>query len=177
MIVMVIFLNKKFVIINAIVTFLLGFLVHGIYSWFPCFLTSIFPVNESLYEHVKLIYLSPIISTMIVGAFYKYKINNIFYGMIVSTTFNIFLFYIIYLPIYYLLGNSLIVTLIIYFITIIASAYLNYLIIEKENNEKLNVLGIILSIVGIIFLTYFTYHPPKYDFFRDPENNTYGIKK
>ena len=177
MIVMVIFLNKKFVIINIIVTFLLGFLVHGIHEWFPSFITTIFPVNESLYEHVKLIYLSPIISTLIVGAFFYYKINNIFYAMFVSTTFNIFLFYIIYLPIYYLLGNSLIVTLIIYFITIIASGYINYLIIEKKDKKNLNILGIILSIIGIIFLTYFTYHPPKYDFFRDPEDNTYGIKK
>ena len=173
---MVIFLNKKFIIINTIVTFLLGFIVHGIYSWFPSFLTSIFPVNESLYEHVKLIYLSPIISTLIVGAFFKYKINNIFYGMFISTTFNIFLFYIVYLPIYYLLGNSLIVTLIIYFITIIVSQYLNYLIVEKKD-KNLNTLGIVFSIIGIIFLTYFTYYPPKYDFFRDPEDNTYGIKK
>ena len=93
--------NKKFVIINAIVTFLLGFIVHGMYSWFPNFITSIFPVNESLYEHVKLIYLSPIISILIVGAFYRYKINNIFFGMFMSTVFNILFFYIWYLPIYY----------------------------------------------------------------------------
>ena len=174
---MVIFLNKKFVLINIIVTFLLGFIVHGMYSWFPSVITTIFPVNESLYEHIKLIYLSPIISTLIVGAFFRYKINNIFYGMFISTTFNIFLFYIIYLPIYYLLGNSLVVTLIIYFITIIVSGYIYYLIIEKDNKKNLNILGILLSIIGIIFLTYFTYHPPKYDFFKDPEDNLYGIKK
>ena len=170
-------MNKKFVIINAILTFLLGFLVHGIYTWFPSVITTIFPVNESLYEHVKLIYLSPIISTLIIGVFYRYRINNLFYGMFVSTIFNILLFYVIYLPIYYLLGNSLVVTLIIYFITIVASQYINYLIIEEDNNKKLNVLGIILSCIGIIILTYFTYHPIKVDFFRDPEDNTYGIKK
>ena len=169
--------KKKYVIINAIVTSLLGFLVHGMYEWFPSFITSIFPVNESLYEHVKLVYLSPIFSVLIVGAFYKYKINNIFFGMFVSIVFNILFFYMLYLPIYYLLGNSMVMTLIVYFISIVASNYIYYLIIKDNKKKNYNMLGIIASIVGIIFLTYFSYNPGKGDFFRDPENNTYGIKK
>lgn len=169
--------KKKFVIINAIVTFLFGFLVHGMYDWFPSFITSIFPVNESLYEHVKLIYLSPIFSVLIVGAFYKYKINNIFFGMIVSIIFNILFFYMLYLPIYYLLGNSMIMTLIVYFVSIVASNYIYYLIIKNNKLKNYNLLAIIASIIGIIGLTYFSYYPPKTDFFKNPENNTYGIKK
>ena len=169
--------KKKFVIINAIVTFLFGFLVHGMYDWFPSFITSIFPVNESLDEHVKLIYLSPIFSVLIVGAFYKYKINNIFFGMIVSIIFNILFFYMLYLPIYYLLGNSMIMTLIVYFVSIVASNYIYYLIIKNDKLKNYNLLAIIASIIGIIGLTYFSYYPPKADFFKDPENNTYGIKK
>lgn len=169
--------NKKFIIINTIVTFLLGFIVHGIYSWIPSVFTSIFPVNESLYEHVKLIYLSPIFSVLIVGAFYKYKINNIFYGILISIIFNILFFYILYLPIYYLLSNSLIMTLIVYFISIIASNYIYYLIIKKKYSKKYDIVSIILLIIGIVFLTYFTYNPLKNDFFKDPLNNTYGIKK
>ena len=169
--------NKKFVIINNIVTFLLGFIVHGMYSWFPSFFTSIFPVNESLYEHVKLVYLSPILSVIIVGLFYHYKINNIFYGIFISILFNILFFYILYLPIYYLLGNSMIMTLIVYFISIVASNYIYYLIIQKRYHKNYNILGIVLLIIGIIGLTYLSYYPPKVDFFKDPENNTYGIKK
>ena len=170
--------KKKFVIINAIVTFLLGFLVHGMYSWFPCFLTSIFPVNESLYEHVKLVYLSPLFSILIVGAFYKYKVNNMFFGIYISILFNILFFYMLYLPIYYLLGNSMVMTLIVYFISIVASNYILYRIISKPSYpKKYEVFGIVLLILGIIFLTYFSYYPPKTDFFKDPENNSYGIKK
>lgn len=169
--------KKRFVVINAIVTFLLGFIVHGMYQWFPSTITSIFPVNESLFEHVKLIYLSPIFSVLIVGAFYKYKINNIFFGMLVSIIFNILFFYVLYLPIYYLLGNSLIMTLIVYFITIIASNYIYYLVIKNDKNKNLDIISVALSIIGILGLTYLSYNPPKTDFFKDPENNTYGIQK
>ncbi len=173
-------MKKKYVIINAIVIFLLGFIVHNMYIWIPNFITSIFPVNESLYEHVKLIYLSPIISTVLVSLYFKWKkikINNLSYGLFISTIFNILFFYMLYLPIYYLLGNSMVMTLIIYFISIIASQYINYLIISKPNRKNLNILGIVLLIFGIIGLTYFTYHPLKVDFFRDPTNNSYGINK
>jgi len=169
--------KKRFVVINAIVTFLLGFIVHGMYQWFPSTITSIFPVNESLFEHVKLIYLSPIFSVLIVGAFYKYKINNIFFGMLVSIIFNILFFYVLYLPIYYLLGNSLIMTLIVYFITIIASNYIYYLVIKNDKNKNLDIISVAFSIIGIFGLTYLSYNPPKTDFFKDPENNTYGIQK
>ena len=168
--------KKKFVIINAIVTFLLGFIVHGMYSWFPSVITSIFPVNESLYEHVKLVYLSPIFSVLIVGAFYKYKINNIFFGMLVSIIFNILFFYMLYLPIYYLLGNSMVMTLIVYFITIVASNYIYYLVIKNDKNKNLNIVSVVFSIIGILGLTYFSYYPPKGDFFKDPTTNTYGIQ-
>ena len=177
---MVIFLNKKFIIINIFLTFAISFLVHAIYGLIPIKLLTIFPVNESLYEHMKLIYLSPIIASTILYFIFKYKgycIHNFLFGLIVSTVFNILLFYLAFLPIYYEIGENLIITLIIYFITIILSQYLYYLIIEMNNNRKLNIISFISLIVFLGILTYFTYHPLKIDFFRDPKTNIYGIKK
>lgn len=171
--------NKRFVIINTILTFAISFLVHHIYKWIPCTITTIFPVNESLYEHMKLIYLSPIISSLIVYLYFKkenYVINNYLSGLIVSTIFNIILFYLIYLPIYYAVGESMIMTLSIYSITIIVSNYLYYLIIEMKNNQKLNRISFISIILVGFILTYFTYKPLYIDFFRDPKTNVYGIK-
>ncbi len=172
--------NKRFVIINTIITFLVGFIVHNIYHWFPNIITTIFPVNESLFEHMKLIYISPIISSIILYSyFYRkgYKINNYLFGLIVSTVFNIIIFYLVYLPLYYANGKSLFITLVVYFITIVLSNYLYYLIIKMNNNRKLNYISLLgIIIIGFI-LTYFTYHPLKIDFFKDPEKNIYGIPK
>jgi len=43
--------------INTIVTFLLCFLAHFMYDWFPNPIFSIiFPVNESIWEHMKMLY-------------------------------------------------------------------------------------------------------------------------
>ena len=173
-------MNKKFVMINTILTFIVGFLVHNIYKWIPCTITSIFPVNESLFEHMKLIFLSPIISSIILYFYYRNKnhlINNYLFGLIVSTVFNIIIFYLVYLPLYYSIGQSMIMTLSIYFITIVLSNYLYYLIIEMKNNSKLNKISLIFILVIGGILTYFTYNPLKIDFFRDPETHSYGIPK
>ena len=173
-------MNKKFVIINTILTFAIGFLVHNIYKWIPSVITTIFPVNESLFEHMKLIFISPIISSLILYFYFKKKkqtINNYIFGLIVSTLFNIIIFYLIYLPLYYQVGESMIMTLSIYFLTIVMSNYLYYLIIEMKNNRKLNIISFITIIIVGFILTYFTYNPIKIDFFRDPKTNIYGIKK
>lgn len=173
-------MKKRFVIISSILTFLMGFFVHGIYEWLPSLVTTIFPVNESLFEHMKLIFLSPLFATTILYFIYKKKgitINNFFFGFFMSTVFNILIFYLIYLPVYKDMGENLLVTLIIYFITILLSQYVNYLIINDKHNRTLNVLGLILSIISIIVMTYYTWNPIKSDFFLDTHTNTYGIKK
>ena len=128
---------------------------------------------------MKLIYLSPIISSTILYFIFRkknYLINNYLFGLIVSIIFNIIIFYLTYLPLYYEFGHSLVMTLIIYFITIVLSNYLYYLIIEMDNSPKLNAISLITIIVIGIILTYFTYHPIKIDFFFDNINKHYGIK-
>lgn len=177
---MVIFLNKKFCIFNILLTFAVGFLVHNLYHWIPNVITTIFPVNESLFEHMKLIFISPIISSTILYFIFKsrgYLINNYLFGLIVSTVFNIIIFYLVYLPLYYANGESMIMTLVTYFITIILSNYLYYLIIEIPNSTKLNRISFVMLIIIGGILTYFTYHPIRIDFFRDSKTNTYGIPK
>ena len=166
--------------INTILTFLVSFLVHYIYQWIPSTITTIFPVNESLFEHMKLIFLSPIISSLILYFIFKKKrfiFNNYLFGLIVSIIFNIIIFYLIYLPLYYAIGESMIMTLSIYFITIMLSNYLYYLIIEMKNNIKLNRISFVFIIIIGVILTYFTYNPLKIDFFKDPKTNVYGIPK
>ena len=173
-------MEKKFVIYNTILTFIMGFLVHGIYGWFPNTLTSIFPVNESLFEHIKLIYLSPIFSSIILYFYFKkknYCVSNLLFGLIVSTIFNIIIFYLTYLPLYRTYGAVMWMTLTIYFITIILTNYLYYLIIILPNSKRLNIISFVMIIVILGILTYFTYHPEKIEFFRDPETHNYGLKK
>ena len=171
--------NKKIVIINTIAIFLSMFLFSFIYNWFPNFLTaSLFPVNESLFEHLKLIYTSFVIIsllTFLVLKLKKIKINNYFLATLSSVIVNIILFFLIYLPIYNRLGEGLIYTMIIYSITLVISEYIFYLIINKHHLETINAISIILLPAIWCLLVYFTFNPMHTDFFFDPISETYGI--
>ena len=54
---------RKLKIIGVVVAFFLCFPFHFIYDSFPSFVTSIFaPVNESIWEHMKILFGSIILS-------------------------------------------------------------------------------------------------------------------
>lgn len=173
--------NKKIMIIKTIAIFLSLFLFSNGYKIFPNFLTAIiFPVNESLFEHLKMIYITEIIVSLIIYIIIKLKkihINNYFTALLISTIFNIILFYLIYLPIYNRFGEGLIYTMIIYLITLIISQYLFYLIINRNDKELLNNISLIIIPFLWIITIYFTFNPPHTKFFFDPIKEVYGIPK
>ena len=58
--------RKKLKILGIVLAFLLCFPLHFVYDKFPSFITSIFaPINESIWEHMKILFGSIIISGVI----------------------------------------------------------------------------------------------------------------
>ncbi|MBR3660285.1 MAG: hypothetical protein IKN63_00080 [Bacilli bacterium] len=171
--------NKKIMIIKTIIIFLSLFLFSFGYRWMPNFISSlIFPVNESLFEHLKMIFNAEIIVSLMIYLVVKkknIKVNNYFTALLLSTLFNIILFYLIYLPIYNRFGSNLIMTMTIYFITLCISQYLFYLICNKDHNKFYNKISLIVIPLIWLILIYFTYNPLRTEFFFDPIDEIYGI--
>jgi hypothetical protein len=162
----------KYYFRQTIFIFIISFLIHNIYTWLPSFVTSIFfPVNESIWEHIKMIFTSYMIIMLI------QKKSIISY--IITSILNIIVFLIIYLPIYIVFGENLIITLIIYFVSIFISSILfKFLLERKKHLNKLNVLSIILILFIYIGFGFLTYYPINYNLlFFDYSKNIYGIPK
>ena len=161
--------------------FLIGFIIHNLYEWCPNIVTLILsPVNESVFEHMKMIYTSYII-WIIVKYFilkkYNIKENNFLLKELLTFLFNITLFLTIYWPIYSKFGENMLVTLTIYLISIIISQVLNYFIEFKKDSNVLNIISLLVIFLIYAFTTYLTYNPPICKFFLDPTNNSYGLNK
>ena len=175
-------MKKKIIqIISMIFIFLIGFIIHNLYEWCPNIVTLILsPVNESVFEHMKMIYTSYII-WIIVKHFilkkYNIKENNFLLKELLIFLFNIALFLTIYWPIYYKFGENMLVTLTIYLVTIIISQILNYFIEFKKDSNVLNIISLIVIFLIYALTTYLTYNPPICRFFLDPTNNSYGLNK
>lgn len=145
----------------------------------PNIITSFFfPVNESIYEHMKMIYTSIIIFSII--EYYVLKklhiyINNVGINAFISGIMNILIFLVIYLPIRSLIGENMIVTLMLLFISIVITEYISYIILTSKHSIN-NSIGILLTISMFIILAYFTYYPLHNFLFYDTANKIYGIK-
>lgn len=160
-------------------TFGLCFLTHFMYEWFPNTLFSIFfPVNESIWEHMKMLFSAIIlygfIDYLLLKTF-KQNTDNFLSNLFIVATISIPIFLIIYLPFYHLIGENMALNLIVLFITIAIIQIISYFILKNEKNFNLNLVSIIGIILVYIIFGILTYYPLINDLFYDPLNEKYGI--
>ena len=159
---------KKIKTVSVFGIFSLCFLIHFLYNWFPNTLFSIFfPVNESIWEHMKMISSSILIWSVLEFFLYKrFKINH--NNFVLSTFLESIL------SIYHFTGSIFILNIIVLFISIYFVNVISYYILSLRplHLEGLGIIGIILIyiIFGIL-----TYNPPFNDLFFDKLENKYGI--
>ena len=169
----------KFEIFSIIFIFILGIILHFTYTLSnnnP--LIGIFSsVNESTWEHLKLLFYPYIIIIIIGTIYFKDSYPNYLCiktkGLIISLLF-IIIFYYTYTGI---LGHDItFLNISSFLIAIIIEEYHTYKQINTNKScPKIIPITILLSLF-IIFLI-FTFNPPKINIFKDPQTKTYGISK
>ena len=171
---------KKIKIISVFGIFALTFLLHFLYQFIPNTFTAIFsPVNESIWEHQKLLFASVVVYGIIDYLLlkkYSIKHNNFFISLFVSSFLIVPIFLIMYLPLYFKIGQSMFMNILTMFIAIIISQFISYKILNtKKELDRANLVSIVS--IGILFITfsYFTYYPVKTKIFFDTKEEKYGI--
>ena len=171
---------KKTRVIAVIGTIVLSFIFHFMYDLIPNFISSIFfPVNESIWEHMKLLYTS-IVFYGVVDYFllrkFNISYNNFFLNLFFISFSSILIYLAMFIPIYYTIGESMFVSIGLMVITYIIVYIISYHILRmKENNLKY--IWILLIIMGYIIFGYLTYNPIRNHLFFDTNTESYGIKK
>ncbi len=159
--------------------FLLCFLVHFMYTIFPNALFSIFfPVNESIWEHMKMLFtaiiLYGIIDYLILKKTHR-PYHNYLVNLFITGFLSIPIFLIIYLPIYSFTGENMALNFIILFITISITQIISYYILKSEKYRNLNYVSLIGIVLVYIIMGILTYYPFLNDLFFDPVDEKYGI--
>ena len=164
---------------STLFSLILGTILHFTYEWSgnKAFVGLFSAVNESTWEHLKLIFF-PMLITIIIGYFYIGKnVPNFLcaktLGIITSILFTIIFFYT-YTGI---LGtNFAFLNILTFIISIIIGEYIAYkfMISNLLCNKELSIFLLSLFLFSFIFFTYFT---PKIGLFEDPATCYYGIFK
>ncbi len=178
--------NERRAIIMSGVFFLvctaLGVLFHFAFDFLdrPLWLASLFPTNESVFEHLKLsfvpyvIFLFPI-EYYLYGRFVKKFVVGRLLGVIGAMSFSAMEFYTIKGA----FGEPPMAVNIIIFCVATLISYLVPLCLllfaKKECSDRAKIIS--LTLLAIIFIAFivFTYNPPKIPLFLDLTSGTYGF--
>lgn len=170
---------KKIKIITIIGTFILCFLIHFMYTWFPNTLFSIFfPVNESIWEHMKMLFTGIILYGIIEYLLLtknNIKFNNFIFSKFMEALLSIPIYLIMFLPFYYRFGEKMPVIFIMMLVTFSITSFIGYNILNLEPIKNINIVAIILIIICYIIFGYLTYNPIKTHLFLDTKDEKYGI--
>ena len=170
---------KRSRIISTIGIFLLCFLFHFVYDLIPSSLSAIFfPVNESIWEHMKLLFSAVVfygIIDYIILQKFNIKYNNFFTSLFLTALTIIPIYLTMFLPVYYKIGENIVITIGIMLIAIIISQVISYKILKAKDFDKLNILSLILIIISYIVFAYLTYYPVKNELFFDTKEEKYGL--
>lgn len=159
----------------------MSFLTHFIYNIFSNPLFAIFfPVNESIWEHMKLLSTTILLYGIIeyfLLKHYNIKVNNFLLSLFITSVISIPIYLIIFLPFYYKGINSMFFYLLVMFITYIICCCISYYVLKFKEIKYQNVISIIFIIIIYIIFGYLTYNPLKNDMFFDTEEEKYGINE
>ena len=168
---------KKYQIFSIVFTFVLGTILHFTYDWLgknPV-VGAFSAVNESTWEHLKLLFFPMTITTIMGWFILKKEYPNFLcsktLGIIIAIAFTIIFFYT-YTGI---LGrNVAFIDISSFFIATMLGEVASYLLIINKFKCNNKIAIAILVILFICFIA-FTYYTPPIGLFRDPITGQYGI--
>ena len=167
----------KFEIFSIIFVSILGTLLHFAYEWsnYNIIVSAFSSINESTWEHLKLLFY-PMLITTIIGYFY---LGNEVSGFLCARVYAIItsmLFVVIFFYTYTgILGTNIsFLNIAIFFISVIIGEYVSYRLMINNSNCN-NVKAIASLGLLLFFFVFFTFFPPKIGLFQAPLTNMYGI--
>lgn len=166
---------KKLVIISFVIISILGTLSHFVYEWSSCnkFLGYFFAVNESTWEHLKLLFFPSIFYYIFEYFLLKTKPQNYISATALGILCGMIFIVISYYSYTGVLGYNLdFLNITIYYLGVVVMLTIRSIIISKKllcsNASNIVFSTIILGFAWLFFI--YTYSPPAIGIFTPPTN-------
>lgn len=161
-----------------------GCLLHFFFEWTSenHIIAAFSPVNESTWEHLKLVYY-PILFFLIIQLIYlknkRTSIPNLIWFTALSALLAMLLTTVIYYTYIGITGkNTEWFNIAIFFISVCVAYIFNYNMIKSRTSKihYSSLCGILIFIVLGAALITFTYFPPHIPWFADPVSGSFGLE-
>ena len=170
----------KVELIVILFSLILGTLLHFTYEWSGenLFIGSFSAVNESVWEHLKLVFYPMLIAAILEYFFVKDVSNNYVEAKTIGI-FTAICFIIVSFFTYsgIIVTSIIVIDILIFIISIILGEYVAYRLMKRENESTVTTesLSIIILVFLLLCFIIFTYLPPEVNLFRDVTTGIYGI--
>lgn len=171
---------KGFQIAGFIFTAAAGTLLHFVFEWLgsPVYAAAFSAVNESVWEHVRLLMIPFLLFTLLEFIVYGRYVQNFAPVKCVSLLLGMLIIIAGYYTYIGAFGENLQVVNILLFVIAVAVAYI-YSYTKMGGIAFRSSTGAVLGALGLLILAALavalTYYPPHIPLFQDPMNGTYGF--
>lgn len=164
-----------------IFTLAAGTLLHFIYDWLGGTVASVLgAVNESLWEHLKLIFWPAVIFGIIEYIAYGKSMRAFIPAKVLASLAGMLAVIMLFYTYSGILGyNIMVIDILIFVIGAAFSYYISYRLMLKHtacfSTDTARIIFLIIALALIICFILFTFTPPHIPLFRDPKTGAYGI--
>ena len=166
-------------ILGALFVIIIGSIFHFVFEWSNQWLPlgAITPVNESVWEHLKLVFWPLVFFSIIEYFSLKSEVNNFILSKLTAILIAEIKILVTFYSYTAILGTEILLVDILSFIIGVILGYLvSYKLLKFRKTPKWTTIFsfIVIILLGIIFVV-FTYFPPEIPLFQDQETGLYGI--
>ncbi|MGN1457267.1 MAG: DUF6512 family protein [Acutalibacteraceae bacterium] len=153
---------------------ILGTVNHYLYEW--CENNSIIgafvPVNESVWEHLKLLFFPFMLFVIVEFIVYGRHIKGFLFSDFIGVMYGLIFIPVAFYAYSSIIGKSVVfVDVLIFIVSVAISFYIRYKRIKNENDNKyyLNIPAVILFLGVAALMIGLTYFPPSTAIFQSPQ--------
>lgn len=162
---------KQYTIIGILFVSIMGSLAHFLYDWSKNNdIVGLFtPINESIWEHIKLLFFPMLIYSIIMMIKFRKEYSCITSALCFGILAGALLIPLFFYAYTYILGtNVLVLDISIFILSIVIAFWLSYKFTLSCRLESYTALLCICVIILFVCFLVFTYHPPGAAIFQDP---------
>ena len=170
--------SKKVFYIGFFLSVCVGFFMHSFYelSNYSRVVGLFSPINESPWEHLKLLFFPYLIFTIILYIFTKRNSKNILFGNFIAILAGMLLTISSFYTLHGALGTNLFfIDLLIYFFCTAVTYILCIYFIKNNIFSINNTIGFMLFILMILVFIICTFIPPRIPLFQDGLTKSFGL--
>lgn len=159
----------KTIVYNSVVflvLLILSIIFHYVYEWcnYNKYISYFVPINESIWEHLKLLYFPALLVLLLEFSIFKYN-KKYYVSSILSLSISMLSIIVLYYTITGVIGMNIdVINIGIMIISIILYLYLRRLFYKINLSTNL-FLSITLTIMWFLYFILFTYNPPNLGLF------------